>query len=60
VPLVNLEKEALNRRIAAGLDLQQIAGILKRHEEALTMLDQYVNPRLILEKLLVNLPRLEP
>jgi len=60
VPLVNLEKEALNRRIAAGLDLQQIAGILKRHEEALTMLDQYVNPRLILENLLVNLPRLEP
>ena len=59
VPLVNLEKEELIRRTAAGLSLQKAAGILKHHEEALTMLDQYVNPRLILENLLLNLPRLE-
>lgn len=60
VPLVNLEKEELIRQTAAGLSLQKAAGILKHHEEALTMLDQYVNPRLILENLLLNLPRLEP
>jgi len=59
VPLVNLEKEELIRHTAAGLNLQQVAGILQRHEEALTMLDQYVNSRLILENLLLNLPRLE-
>jgi len=59
VPLVNLEKEDLIRHTAAGLSLQRIASILKRHEEALTMLDQYVNPRLILENLLLDLPRLE-
>jgi DNA polymerase-3 subunit delta' len=59
VPLVNLEKEELIRRVAAGLSLQKAAGILKHHEEAMTMLDQYVNPRLILENLLLNLPRLE-
>lgn len=56
VPLVNLEKEELIRQTAVGLDLQQVAGILQRHEEALTMLDQYVNSRLILENLLLNLP----
>ena len=60
VPLVNLEKEELIRQTAAGLSLQKASGILKHHEEALTMLDQYVNPRLILENLLLNLPRLEP
>ena len=59
VPLVNLAKEALIQRFAAGLSLQRVAGILKQHEEALTMLDKYVNPRLILENLLLNLPRLE-
>ncbi len=59
VPLVNLEKEELIRHTAAGLNLQQVAGILQRHEDALTMLDQYVNSRLILENLLLNLPRLE-
>ena len=59
VPLVNLEKEDLIRHTAAGLDLQRVAGILQRHEEALTMLDQYVNSRLILENLLLNLPYLE-
>lgn len=59
VPLVNLGMEPLARRIAADISLQRVAGILKNHEEALTMLDQYVNPRLILENLLLNLPRLE-
>ena len=59
VPLVNLRMEPLARRIAADISLQRVASILKNHEEALTMLDQYVNPRLILENLLVNLPRLE-
>ncbi len=59
VPLVNLGMEALARRVATDLSLQRVAGILKNHEEALTMLDQYVNPRLLLENLLLNLPRLE-
>lgn len=59
VPMVNLEKEKLIRHVAAGLNLQKVAGILQRHEEALTMLDQYVNSRLILENLLLNLPHLE-
>ncbi len=59
VPLVNLEKEDLIRHTAAGLNLQRVAGILQRHEEALTMLDQYVNSRLILENLLLNYPHLE-
>ena len=59
VPLVNLGLENLVRRTAAELSLQGVADILKKHEEALTMLDQYVNPRLILENLLLNMPRLE-
>ena len=59
VPLVNLEKEDQIQHTAAGLNPQKIASILKRHEEALTMLDQYVNSRLILENLLLDLPRLE-
>ena len=59
VPLVNLGSEALARSTAAGLSLQRVAGILKNNEVALTMLDQDVNPRLILENLLLNLPRLE-
>ena len=59
VPLVNLETEALARQTAAGLNLQKAAEILKSHEDALAMLDQYVNPRLILENLLLKIPRLE-
>lgn len=59
VPLVNLGMETLARRTAAGLSIQSVAQILKNHEEALTMLDQYVNPRLILENLLLNLPHPE-
>lgn len=59
VPLVNLEMKPLIQRTASDLNLQRVAGILKQHEEALTMLDQYVNPRLILENLLLNLPHLE-
>lgn len=56
VPLVNLEQEALIRRTAEKLSRSQSAAILKSHEEALTMLDQYVNPRLILENLLLKMP----
>ena len=59
VPLVNLAQEELVRKTASGLNTQRVAQILKSHEEALTMLDQYVNPRLILENLLFILPRLE-
>jgi len=59
VPLVNLAQEELVRKTASGLNTQRVAQILKSHEEALTMLDQYVNPRLILENLLFVLPRLE-
>lgn len=59
VPLVNLAQEELIRRAAANLNPQSVAKILKKHEEGLTLLDQYVNPRLILENLLLKLPRLE-
>ncbi len=59
VPLVNLAKQELIQRTAERLGMQQVTRILKRHEESLTMLDQYVNPRLILETLLLSIPRME-
>ncbi len=59
VPLVNLAKQELIHRTAEKLNMQQVIRILQRHEESLTMLDQYVNPRLILETLLLSIPRME-
>lgn len=56
MPLVNQERQAFLRKIAEQMDLARIELILEAHEKALTRLDAYVNPRLILEHLLLRLP----
>lgn len=58
IPLVNLEREAAARAAARQATPEQIESILKIHEKALDQLDMYVNPRLVIENLLLMLPRI--
>lgn len=56
IPLVNLDQEELIRETAALMSSGQIKEILGNHEKGLGQLDANVNPRLVVENLLLNLP----
>lgn len=56
VPIVNLKQSDLVREIAALIDSNQVETILKLHEQSLGQLDVNVNPRLVIENLLLQLP----
>ncbi|HHX08659.1 MAG TPA: DNA polymerase III subunit [Chloroflexi bacterium] len=56
IPLVNIEHEDQILEIAKLIRPQIIERILKEHEKALGQLDANVNPRLVIENLLLHLP----
>ena len=59
LPLVNLEKADLVRATAGEIDAGQADQLLRLHEDALGQLDAYVNPRMVIEYVLLSLPRVE-
>ncbi len=59
LPLVNLRHESAIKCLAAQLDLAQIETTLQAHEKGLEQLDANVNPRLLIENILLNIPRLK-
>ena len=59
IPLVNIEHETQINQTARSLESHQIEIILKNHEKALTDLDSNLNPRLVIENLLLKLPILQ-
>jgi len=56
VPLVNLKQTDLIKKTAEVIDPNQIETVLKMHERSLGLLDSYVNPRLVIENLLLQIP----
>ncbi len=58
LPLVNLKHEGSLKTLAAQLELTQIETTLKAHEKGLEQIDANVNPRLLIENILLNIPRL--
>ena len=58
LPLVNLRHETAIKSLAAQLDLTQIENVLQAHEKGLEQLDANVNTRLLIENILLNIPRL--
>lgn len=59
LPLVNLRHESALKTLASQLKLSQIESILKAHEKGLEQIDANVNPRLLIENILLNIPRLK-
>ena len=58
IPLVNQGRNTFIQNVARQVELPQVEAILKTHEKALDQIDKYVNPRLVVENLLLALPRL--
>ncbi len=58
VPLVNQEKAAFVGLTAGQVSLAEVELLLNLHEKALNQLDKYVNPRLVIENILVRLPHI--
>lgn len=59
LPIVNLTQSELVQQIASQLSLPQIEAILKAHEKGLEQIDANVNSRLVLENILLHIPRLK-
>lgn len=58
IPLVNIDHEQRINETAQLIPSRQIEMILKNHEQALVNLDANLNPRLVIENLLLALPLL--
>jgi DNA polymerase III gamma/tau subunit len=58
IPLVNIDHEQRISETAQLIPSRQIEKILKVHEKALVNLDANLNPRLVIENLLLALPLL--
>jgi DNA polymerase III subunit delta' len=58
VPLVNLDRENEIRRLAELLDLHTARACTEALEKSLSLLDNNINPQLLLEVLLLDWPRL--
>lgn len=56
IPLVNLEQNQLIQETADLIGSEKIHSLLQLHEKSLGQLDANVNPRLVLENLIVQLP----
>ena len=59
LPIVNLAQSDTVKTIASQLSLPQIEVILKAHEKGLEQINANVNSRLVLENILLNIPRLK-
>jgi DNA polymerase-3 subunit delta' len=58
VPLVNLDRETEIRRLADILDLRTACVCTEALEKSLSLLDDNINPQLLLEVLLLDWPRM--
>jgi len=56
IALVNQSRQGSIQQVAAQMSLADIHTILERCEQALDQLEKYVNPRLVIENLLLHLP----
>jgi len=59
IDLVNQNRQELIQKVAHQMSLAQVQAILETCEKALDQLEKYVNPRLVLENLLLSLPILK-
>jgi len=59
VPLVNLNRKFQIEKVARQISSPTLRIILERHEAALAQLENYVNARLLLENLVLSLPKVE-
>ncbi|MDD2522306.1 MAG: DNA polymerase III subunit delta' [Anaerolineaceae bacterium] len=59
IPLVNIEHEGRVNETAQLIPSRQIKKMLKDHEKALVNLDANLNPRLVIENLILTLPLLQ-
>ena len=59
LPIVNLAQSDTIKTIASQLSLPQIEAILNAHEKGLEQIDANVNSRLVLENILLNIPRMK-
>lgn len=59
IDLVNQDRQELIQKVAHRMSLAQVHAILETCEKALDQLEKYVNPRLVLENLLLSLPILK-
>jgi len=59
LPIVNLAQRDVVKTVAGQLSLPQIEAVLKAHEKGLEQIDANVNSRLVLENILLNIPRLK-
>ena len=57
-PLVNIDQEQLARKVAKAIDQKSMYAMLPLLEESLAQLDLYVNPRLLMENILLAWPRI--
>ncbi len=58
LPLANRDRRALIEALAQHLSLAQVQAVVERLVQSLTDLDHHLNPRLLLEVILLDLPRL--
>lgn len=58
VPLTNIDREAEIRRLAARLEVADVQSLVTSIEDKLEAVNGNANPRLVLENLLLELPRL--
>lgn len=58
VPLTNVDRKAELERLAGRVELAVVQRVLKSIQDGLIQLTQNANPRLVLEVLLLDLPRL--
>lgn len=56
LPLVNLDQAKEIRAVASQMQADEILPLLQAHETALGQVEDYVNPRLLLENLLLQAP----
>jgi len=56
IALVNQSRQEAIQRVSAQMSLADIHAILERCEQALDQLEKYVNPRLVIENLLLHMP----
>ncbi|MGB4594409.1 MAG: DNA polymerase III subunit delta' [Anaerolineaceae bacterium] len=59
VPLVNLNRQPQIAKVAGQVSGANLRGLLESHEAALGQIESYVNARLLIENLVLSLPRVQ-
>jgi len=56
IALVNQSRQDAIQRVAQQMDFAEIHAVVEACEKALDQLEKYINPRLVLENLLLHMP----